>query len=152
MIATFPRLDKPSNSLFDPVHTLSLSKGFPSPQSLPWSPIHSPMRKTQDERTDYHCAGCFVLVGCKEQGSDFVGQWRSADETITVEKAGDGFRVTAELGNPDMPFGSLESMLDAESETLLVRKGSQKKALELSGDGSMISHLRNKARTFSKVD
>ncbi len=95
---------------------------------------------------------CFVLVGCKEQGSDFVGQWRSADETITVEKAGDGFRVTAELDNPDMPFGSLEAMLDAESETLLVRKGSQKKALELSGDGSMISHLRNKARTFSKAD
>lgn len=95
---------------------------------------------------------CFVLVGCKEQGSDFVGQWRSADETITVEKAGDGFRVTAELENPDMPFGSLEENLVAESETLLVRKGSQKKALELSGDGSMISHLRNKPRTFSKVD
>ncbi|TLX54398.1 hypothetical protein DN824_21100 [Stutzerimonas nosocomialis] len=94
----------------------------------------------------------FILVGCKEQGSDFVGQWQSPDETITVEKAGNGFRVTAELDNPDMPFGSLEEMLVAESETLLVRKGSQKKALELSGDGSMISHLRNKARTFSKVD
>jgi len=95
---------------------------------------------------------CLALVGCKEQGSEFIGQWRSADEAITVEKVGDGYRVTAKLNNPEMPFGTLEEKLDAESDTVLVRHDSHAKALELAPDGSLTSHLRNKARTFTKVD
>lgn len=96
-----------------------------------------------------------ALVGCKDKGNDFVGEWKNNDkisETITVTKVDGGYRAVAKLGNPDMAFMDMDVKLVAESDKHLVTADKQAKALELAGDGSVTSYLRNKPKSFTKVN
>lgn len=98
---------------------------------------------------------CVALVGCKDKGNDFVGEWKNNDkisETITVSKVDGGYRAVAKLGNADMSFMDMDVKLVAESDTRLVTADKQAKSLELASDGSVTSFLRNKPKTFTKVN
>lgn len=96
---------------------------------------------------------CAALAGCKDKGEDFVGEWKAADETITVTKAENGgYRAASNLDNPDFPFAKLEMKLAAESDSLLVSESSKKKAIELNAAGTITSHMRNEAQIFTKVN
>ncbi|NMZ71337.1 hypothetical protein SAMN05216370_0019 [Pseudomonas peli] len=97
---------------------------------------------------------CVALAGCKDEGGDFVGVWKTNDkmaETITVTKVDGGYRAISKLGNEDMSFMDMEVKLVAESDTLLIREADKKKGLELA-DGKVTSHLRNASKTFTKVN
>jgi hypothetical protein len=97
---------------------------------------------------------CAALVGCKDQGGDFVGVWKKPGdmpETITVTKAGSGYRVLSKLDADTEGYMKVEIPLDAESNTILTT-ARKKKALELSPTGQVISYLRNEPGTFTKVN
>ena len=93
-----------------------------------------------------------ALVGCKDKGSEFVGEWRSGDENLVVSKVDDGYRVVSKLGNEGMSFLNLDVKLTAESDNALVTLQNQGKALELTSDGSLTSYLRNKPKAFVKAN
>ena len=97
---------------------------------------------------------CAALVGCSDKGKDFVGVWKSSDElpeTLTVNKADDGYRVLSHIDKDENGYMDVEIFVYAESDKLLVSK-SKKRALELSGDGKVISYLRNGTETFTKAE
>lgn len=97
---------------------------------------------------------CAALVGCKDQGKDFVGVWKSAgkmNQTITVEKAKSGYRAIGKLDEDTKGYMTVEVALEPESDTLLVTSDKQK-ALELDSDGKLISYLRNGTKTFTKAN
>lgn len=93
-----------------------------------------------------------ALVGCKDKGSEFVGEWKSGDENLVVSKVDNGYRVVSKLGNEDMSFFNLDVKLTAESDSVLVTLQNQGKALELANDGSLTSYLRNKPKAFTKAN
>lgn len=97
---------------------------------------------------------CAALVGCKDEGGDFVGVWKNSGklpETITVTKASDGYRAVAKIDKDTKGYMDVESALVAESKTVLVT-GEKQKALELASDGKLTSYLRNQTDTFTKVN
>jgi len=98
---------------------------------------------------------CAALAGCnKDEGGDFVGVWKNSDklsETLTVTKVNDGYRAVAKIDKDKQGFMDVESVLTAESDTVLTTQDKQK-ALELAADGKLTSFLRNKADTFTKVN
>lgn len=91
-----------------------------------------------------------ALVGCKDKGSDFIGEWKNSDENLVVSKVDGGYRAVSKLSNEDMNFFNLDLKLTAESDTVLVMLQNQGKALELTNDGSLTSYLRNKPKAFTK--
>lgn len=93
-----------------------------------------------------------ALLGCKDKGSEFVGEWKAGDENIIVSKVDDGYRAESKLGNEGMSFLNLDVKLTAESDTVLVTLQNQGKALELASDGSLTSYLRNKPKAFTKAN
>jgi len=94
-----------------------------------------------------------ALAGGKtDEGAAFVGEWRDkGSETITVSKVNGGYRAVSKLDDPDMSFFDMEVKLVAESDQLLVTADKEAQALELSADGTLTSHMRNKTNTFTKV-
>lgn len=97
---------------------------------------------------------CMALVGCKDKGNDFVGQWKNDDkisETIVVTKTDDGYRAVSKLGNPDMGFMDMDVKMVAESDKKLVSVAADN-YLELSSNGTITSKLRNKPKTFTRVN
>lgn len=100
---------------------------------------------------------CIALAGCKtDQGKDFIGVWKrtggQSAETLTITQVNDGYRVEAKMENPEWEMFNLEAHLKPESDKLLARTDSKEKALELAGDGTLVSHLRNKEEKFTKVN
>ncbi|MGG5276301.1 hypothetical protein [Pseudomonas syringae pv. coryli] len=98
---------------------------------------------------------CVALVGCKDKGNDFIGQWKNSDnisETITVSKVGDGYRAISKLDNPDMAFMNMDVKMVAESDRKLVNSAQSDNYLELSSDGTITSKLRSKQKTFTRVN
>lgn len=97
---------------------------------------------------------CAALAGCKDKGGDFVGVWKSTDatppQTLTVTKAGDGYRALNTLDADTNGYMKVEVATVAESDSILTR-ANKRKALELSGDGKVTSYLRNGAVTFIKA-
>lgn len=93
-----------------------------------------------------------ALVGCKDKGSEFVGEWKGGDENIVVSKVDGGYRAVSELENEGMSFLNLDVKLTAESDKMLVTLQNQAKALELASDGSLTSYLRNKPKAFIKAN
>ncbi|KGF62102.1 hypothetical protein [Pseudomonas lutea] len=95
---------------------------------------------------------CAALAGCKNEGGDFVGVWKNSGklpETLTITKAGDGYRAQSHIEDDKEGYMDVEAALVAESNTLLVTS-EKEKALELSG-GKVTSYLRNGTDTFTKV-
>ncbi|VVN26673.1 hypothetical protein PS623_04571 [Pseudomonas fluorescens] len=98
---------------------------------------------------------CFALAGCKDEGQDFVGQWKNSDkisETVTVIKVDGGYRAVSKLGDVDMSFLDLDVKLVAESSDTLVSADKKSRMLELANDGNLTSYLRNKPKTFTRVN
>lgn len=99
---------------------------------------------------------CAALVGCKkDEGAAFVGVWKNSDrlsETLTVTKIDGGYRALSQIDKDTKGYMKVETVLVAESDQALVKDGSKKMALELSSDGTVISYLRNKEDTFTKVN
>lgn len=98
---------------------------------------------------------CIALVGCKDKGNDFVGQWKNDDkisETITVTKVDGGYRAVSKLGNPDMGFMDMDVKMVAESDSKLVNSAQSDNYLELSSNGTVTSKMRNKPKTFTRVN
>jgi hypothetical protein len=95
---------------------------------------------------------CAALAGCKNEGGDFVGVWKNSGEmpeTLTVTKAGNGYRAHSHMLDDEQGYMDVETALVAESDTLLVTDDKEK-ALELSG-GKVTSFLRNGTVIFTKV-
>lgn len=100
--------------------------------------------------------GIVILAGCGEdKGSEFVGSWKTInekfEEVLTAEKTPSGYRVNSTVEK----FGSgfdLEVVLLAESDTLLVRQGNQKKGLELTESGEIVSYLRGKDKKMVRAN
>jgi ABC-type glycerol-3-phosphate transport system substrate-binding protein len=99
---------------------------------------------------------CAALVGCKDEGSEFVGTWKNNDkmsETITVTQAGNGYRVLANIDEDKKGYMNVEAVLVAESETMLVREQDGKRSLELKDGGKLTSYLRHGVDdSFTKVN
>lgn len=97
-----------------------------------------------------------TLAGCKNEGGDFVGQWKNKDsmaETITVTETSGGYRAVAHLDKDEQGYMDVEVVLQAESDTLLIVKNSGKRALEITAAGKMTSYLRHGTdETFTKVN
>jgi major membrane immunogen (membrane-anchored lipoprotein) len=96
------------------------------------------------------------LSGCgKDEGNSFVGVWKNSDslsETLTITKVDGGYRALSQIDKDTKGFMKVESVLVAESDKMLVKNGNQKRALELSANGTITSYLRNKPDTFTKVN
>lgn len=98
-----------------------------------------------------------ALVGCKDEGAVFVGEWKGDDavmvETITVTEASDGYRVISHLDEDDQGYMDVEVVLVAESEKLLIDERDGQRGLEISENGTLKSYLRNGTDTvFTKVN
>ena len=97
---------------------------------------------------------CFALVGCKEKGGECVGEWkRDSDgkEVITVTKVDKGYRVVSALaGTGD--YMNMEVVMVSETDNRIVSTDASDVYLDLSDSGSVTSHMRNKAQTFTRVN
>lgn len=97
---------------------------------------------------------CAALAGCSDKGKDFIGVWKSSgmmSQTITVEKAGSGYRATGKIDKDTNGYMTVEAALEPESDKLLVTSDKQK-ALELDSDGKLLSYLRNGTTTFTRAN
>lgn len=98
---------------------------------------------------------CFVLSGCFDKNDKFISEWRNSGsnaETIAVERVDGGYRITAKLDDRNMSMFDLDVKAVSEGKSLILADNPHKKLLELDGEGTVTSYLRNKVKSFTKVN
>jgi uncharacterized lipoprotein YajG len=101
---------------------------------------------------------CAVLAGCKkDEGAEFIGVWKNSGtlpETLTVSKVDGGYRAVSKIDKDTQGYMTVESVLESSPKEVakVLVNNSKTKALQMTGDGTLVSYLRNKEATFTRVN